>query len=272
MSGLEGLVILLRRLSVGAYFTDIGHIIGLQRNLVGSAYNELVQYIFNSTEKLRSLKHNWINAQNCELWSRAITDKGFPIRGICGFIDGKCLMTCHPKRHENEVYCGHHKACVTKFLIISFPNGLIIPIGPFSGSCADGGCMTTFGVEGILHEALTFGGESYCLLADKAFATTDKVIAPHKGSNLSRKERKFNRKHSQERVCVEYSIGTITNSFRRFQFAESLKQLDQPVGQEFIIAVHLTNIKTIIRGHNRVLSRYDSLSPPSLEEYMSSFV
>ena len=48
-----------------------------------------------------------------------------------------------------------------KFQILSFPNGMIVPFGPFMGSSADGGCVESMGLDGMLKESLTFDGQNY---------------------------------------------------------------------------------------------------------------
>ena len=56
----------------------------------------------------------------------------------------------------------------------------------------------------------------------------------------------------------------------RFSSKKLLRVNQSPVGLEFFIAVHMTNLKTILEGGNRVTMRYNT-SPPSLEEYMNAF-
>ena len=69
---------------------------------------------------------------------------------------------------------------------------------------------------------------------------------------------------------VENAIGLVMNTWRKFQYGHNNKALETNVAAQFFIAVHLSNIKTIIEGGN-LISRQYNIQPPSLAEYMSMF-
>ena len=99
--------------------------------------------------------------------------------------------------------------------------------------------------------------KQYCTLTLflSGYAISDGILTNYHGRNLPREKKLYNQIHNHHRTSAEWGINCI---------------LASSVGLEFFIAVHMTNLKTILEGGNRVTMRYNP-SPPSLEEYMNAF-
>ena len=86
-----------------------------------------------------------------------------------------------------------------RFLLFGFPNGLLIPYGPFRGGANDAGCALEMGLSNLLSEKLEFPGRSFLILADGGFGQDEQVVVPHRGQ-LSAEEANYNLVHSFHRL------------------------------------------------------------------------
>ncbi len=159
--------------------------------------------------------------------------------------------------------------------------------GPFPGSWNDAKCVKSFGISPLVKRSLRFGSIQFVLLADKGYAISDGILTNYHGRNLSRAKQLYNQRHNHHRTSAEWGINCIQVVFQtlwqlllkltflqqnwlRFSNKKSLKVNKSLCGLEYYLAVHLTNLKTIVEGGNRVTKRYNTL-PPTLEEYLQAF-
>lgn len=268
--------LVLRRLAVNLRNADLGLEVGLQTSLVSSAHVNFIRILWPNIERrLNSFDHSWLSRNHLETFARAMHQHPvlpYPLNCIIGWIDGKCMETKVPVRGARRQYCGHHHRCVMKFLIFSFPNGLIVPYGPFRGGSNDAGCARQIGLPGLLEEYFKFPDRTFAILADGGFRADDQVIIPYSG-DLTPDEARYNTVHSFHRVSIEMAIGQITSAWQRFRFAKGLSPHKSNIAQQFLFGVHILNMLTCIRGSNLVNSRYSSIcKPPTLEEYMAIYM
>jgi len=272
VSGIEALAIFLFRLATLGGNGEIGLIFKRPTSMISSLATHLSSSIFwGKLERLASFDHEWLNFPNLSAWGEALVhEKFFPLKTIAGFLDGKCIRCCRPTNNQKSWYCCHHADHVFKFQIITWLNGMLTCWGPFAGSVNDAKCVKSFGISPLVKAALKFGSTQFNLLADKGYAISDGILTNYHGRNLPREKKLYNQIHNHHRTSAEWGINCILQNWMRFSSKKLLRVNQSSCGLEFYIACHLTNLKTILEGGNRVTMRYNT-SPPTLEEYMSAF-
>ena len=124
--GMEGLCMLLRRLSYPCRYSDIIARFGRPVPVMSMVTNTVLDYIF-TTHSHRILQWNQAILQPAELQTYAdtVSLKGAALNNCFGFIDGTVRPICRPGEHQRVVYNGHKRVHALKFQSIALPNGLI---------------------------------------------------------------------------------------------------------------------------------------------------
>ena len=65
-------------------------------------------------------------------------------------------------------------------------------------------------------------------------------------------------------------IGMFTNNWQRWKFAKGLQRNKSPIDYQFLMSVHILNMRTCLRGGNFISGRY-GLAAPTLTEYLRVF-
>ena len=189
---------------------------------------------------------------------------------------------------------------VLKYIIVALANGILIPwgienlyllvlqissiTGPFRGGTNDAAALIDVGFIGLMQNSLSFGGIKYCLLGDKIFGSSDQLIVPFGGHNLTVAQRNYNRCHSQIRIMVEWGINLICVSslfekysnfltlscqqmFTRLRGTHNLRVLGNPLSIEFLLAVDMVNIMTCMRRTNQIVQKF-GVPPPTVQDYL----
>merc|ERR1719312_1992433 len=156
------------------------------------------------------------------------------------------MSVCRPCYEQSLYYCVHHENHVLKFLFFWFVNGMCVVFGPFPGRQNDAGAALSIGLPGLLKRYFCFhegteAEEEFSMLADGGFGICQQVLVAKRVPS-NRGEVGYNNLHRHHRVCVEWGIGMVTRTFRKFNFASGLQINNSPIASEFIIAAHLVNV------------------------------
>ena len=133
---MEGLCILLRRLSYPCRYSDIISRFGLPVPVLNMVSNDVLDFIYSShRHRITQWKHNVLNPAALQIYSNAIADKGAALHNCFGFVDGAFRPVCRPGEHQRVIYNGHTRVHALKFRCVALPNGLIGnlygPVGKF---------------------------------------------------------------------------------------------------------------------------------------------
>ncbi|XP_068713526.1 uncharacterized protein [Montipora foliosa] len=112
-TGMESLMILLRRLSYPNRWCDLVRIFGRTEPELSMAFDMITNDLYaRFSPRLTSLDLVWLNPG---LFSDAIHRKGAPLEQVWGFIDGTARPTARPIRHQRIMYSGHKRVHCLKF-------------------------------------------------------------------------------------------------------------------------------------------------------------
>ena len=140
VDGMEGLCILLRRLSYPCRYSDMISRFGLPVPVLSMVSNDVLDFIYNThRHRITQWNHNVLNPAALQIYSNAIADKGAALHNCFGFVDGTVRPVCRPGEHQRVIYNGHKRVHALKFQCVALPNGLIGnlfgPVGKFCGEC-----------------------------------------------------------------------------------------------------------------------------------------
>ena len=274
VSGLDGLCLLLRRLSYPNRFCDLEKTFGRPKSVLSRIVTTVLDDIYaRFGSKFTHLEHHpWMDLDTLHHFADAIHDKGAPLLNCWGFIDGTPRPICRPTQHQKVCFSGHKRVHCLRFQSVVAPNGLIVHLyGPVEGRRHDSGMLR---MSELLHDLervdYRMNDEErtqMCLYGDPAYPMRNQLIAPYKGAILTDQQKEFNRRMSAVRECVEWQFGKIVQNFAFLDFKKNLKLYLQPVGKLYIVGALMTNCHTCINGS--VTGAYFNVNPPALEDYLA---
>lgn len=261
-TGLEGLLILLRRLTYPNRLCELEKEFGRTKTELSLIVNTVLEDIHSRfSSKITELNSNWIDLNR---YAQAISNKGCPVRNCWGFIDGTCMMITRPSIGQNSFYSGHKRQHCVKFQGVTTPNGLIAHLfGPIEGCRHDSYMLAE---SKLLETLITDSYKNYCIYGDPAYPITAQLLAPYRG-DVTEEEAAFNKEMSRVRQTVEWGFGKVKSLFAFLDFKKNLKLLLQPVSKYFIVGAFFTNLHTCLYGSQTSL--YFDVSPPTLETYLT---
>eukprot|EP00092_Neocalanus_flemingeri_P082526 GFUD01103359.1.p1 GENE.GFUD01103359.1~~GFUD01103359.1.p1 ORF type:complete len:413 (-),score=56.89 GFUD01103359.1:81-1319(-) len=266
-SGIEALLLMLRRLSSLCRYAD------LLPQFQSQVFNGLCVFLFKKIgPHIRRIDHEWFTDRSkLELWSAAMLEKGCPLQNTIGWGDGTHIPVCKPIQGQRPWYCGHHKTHCFKALVLTSVSGLMLGFGPFDGSTHDSLAADIVGLDDLLMEHLSFDdGTHFNLFLDAGYRVGHSMITPYRRRrDMTPDELEWNRRMCRDRVAVEWSIGKIKTLFKMLTYKKNLKALLSPVATYFFLAMHLTNLHTILYGCE--VAQYFNVDVEPLESYLRGF-
>ena len=125
-SGMEGLCVLLRRLSYPCRFSDIIPRFGRPVPVLSMVSNQVLDYICDiHGHRITQWNHQILSQPLLQLYSDTIAAQGSALDNCFGFVDVTFRPICKPGEHQRVVYNGHKRVHALKFQCVALPNGLI---------------------------------------------------------------------------------------------------------------------------------------------------
>ena len=123
---LEGLCILLRRMSFPCRYSDMLARFGRPVPELSMISNTVMNYIYDiHGHKLCQWNHDILNPGYFDTYTDAISNKGAALQNCFGFIDGTIRPICRPSQEQRIMFNGHKRVHSLKFQSVTLPNGLI---------------------------------------------------------------------------------------------------------------------------------------------------
>ena len=267
-SGMEGLCILLKRLSFPCRFTDMVMRFGRNPTELCLIFNHVLDFVYQTHQhRLNSWNQPFLNTPALQQYAQSIHARGAPLQNCFGFVDGTLCKISRPKNNQREVYNGHKRAHALKFQNVVLPNGLIADLnGPYEGRRHD---ATMLCESGLLRDlqvvAWANDGRPLCLYGDPAYPLGIHLQAPFRNVPLTSQMARFNDHMSEVRVAVEWMFGCISNYYKFVEFQKQLKIGLSPVGKMYLVCGILQNAHTCLYGN--IISDYFGVDSPDLLTY-----
>ena len=124
--GIEGLCMLLRRLSYPCRYGDMIQRFAKPVPLFSMVTNILIDHIYAiHGRQLTQWNLDILSPDHLEMYAAAITSRGSPLDNCFGFIDGTVRPIARPGENQRVVYNGHKRVHALKYQSVVLPNGLI---------------------------------------------------------------------------------------------------------------------------------------------------
>ncbi|KAK2566657.1 hypothetical protein P5673_009318 [Acropora cervicornis] len=260
-TGMEALMILLRRLAYPNRWCDLVPVFGRTISELSLIFNKI-----SPPHTVDNLDLVWLDP---EAFADAVYEKGAPLTGCWGFIDGTPRPIARPVRNQRIMYSRHKRSHCLKFQSVQAPNGMIAHMfGPIEGRRHDAFMLGVSGLSAKLRRFVQHNGKPYVIYGDPAYGITQNIISPFRQAHLTDDEQEFNTRMSKVQTCVEWGFAKICQNFAYLDFKKNLKILLQPVGKYYLLACILINCHTCFYGSQT--STYFNLEPPSVETYLSN--
>ena len=124
--GIEGLCLVLRRLTYLCRYSDLIPLFGRPVPELSMIYNVVLDYIYNTHgHRISQWNHTILDPVSLERYAEAVYDEGAALDNCIGFIDGTVRPICRPGELQRVVYNGHKRVHALKFQSFILPNGMI---------------------------------------------------------------------------------------------------------------------------------------------------
>ena len=134
--GMEGLCMLLRRLSFPCRYGDMIPRFAKPVPIISMVTNTVLDFIYDTHgARITRWNHDILDPNQMEMYAAAITARGAPLQTCFGFIDGTVRPIARPGENQRILYNGHKRVHALKFQSVVLPNGLIANMyGPVGNS------------------------------------------------------------------------------------------------------------------------------------------
>ena len=134
--GVEGLCILLRRLSYPCRYGDMIQRFAKPVPILSMVANKLFDHIYNHHgRRVTEWNQDILAPVKLQTYVDAITARGAPLENCFGFVDGTVRPISRPGANQRLVYNGHERVHALKFQSVALPNGLIGNLYGSVGKC-----------------------------------------------------------------------------------------------------------------------------------------
>ena len=124
--GLEGLCMVLRRLSFPCRYADMIPRFAKPVPVISMVTNAVLDMIYAThSPRITRWNHAILDPDQMEMYAAAITARGAPLQNCFGFIDGTVRPIARPGDNQRILYNGHKRVHALKFQSVVLPNGLI---------------------------------------------------------------------------------------------------------------------------------------------------
>lgn len=125
-SGINGLCMLLRRLSYPCRYGDMIQRFARPVPVISMVTNILIDYIYDiHGRRLTNWNRDILDTDHLEMYAAAIAARGSPLDNCFGFVDGTVRPIARPGENQRILYNGHKRVHAIKFQSVVLPNGLI---------------------------------------------------------------------------------------------------------------------------------------------------
>ncbi|XP_075539760.1 uncharacterized protein LOC142574599 [Dermacentor variabilis] len=267
VSAEEALLMGLRRLAYPNRWWDLEPLFGRHASAMSSIVSVLFNHIDSSFGHLLDdlNNHSWLRLSDLEDFSKAVYDRGTPLRNCWGFVDGTARPICRPSVNQRVYFSGHKRHHALKYQAVMCANGIVCQLdGPYEGHRHDAGILRDSGLYEKLERLVQ--GNSYCIYGDPAYPLRPLLMRPYAGAALTRQQELFNKQMSTVRQAVEWGFGKTVAEFSFLDFKKNQKLMLQNLGQMYRVGTLLANCHTCIYGSQTGM--FFGIRAPELHEYL----
>ena len=172
-TGMEGLLVLLRRLTWPSRLGDLCEEFGRSTAVLSTIFNHMLSWLCETWGDVitNPFEKPFFTQERVASYRATIEREAGVDLDLWGFIDGTCRRICRPDNDQREFYTGHKRCHAVKYQGVATPDGLIICLhGPYEGKRHDAGVFARSGLCTQLEQHMNMpGGGAYALYGDAAY-------------------------------------------------------------------------------------------------------
>ena len=197
-------------------FRELGNLFGYHRGAINRKFHETVELF---CESLTDLIQWPTDFETVEAKFRSLV--GFP--GVVGAIDGTHVKVLAPAEEQASYNSRKQVHSIGTIAVVDHQMRFIYAVVGIPGSLHDqwGLNNCSLGQALRLCPNAYFSSRNYHLIGDSAFSLQLNMMTPYRDfGNLTHRQSRYNRKHSQTRQLVENAFCLLKSKFRSLQMLE----------------------------------------------------
>ena len=255
-SGMEGLLVLLRRLSYPNKLRELAEEFGRSKAALSIIFNTTLIWFTRQWGHIleNPFTRPYFTQARLETYTASVAAVvGVNLR-VWGFIDGTVRPICRPSIGQQHFYNGHKRVHAVKFQAVVTPGGLFAHLhGPVEGRRHDASLFAESGLLALLqvHMRGPAGQPPYAVYGDAAYPLSPFLQKGFQGAALTAQQARYNGNFSIARMCVEWLFGEVVNLWGFVDFRKQQKILLQPVAvfhQAACLVNHMQERQQVLKG------------------------
>jgi len=266
--GIVGFCIFLRRMSFPCTLHALSDFCGYHITTISMVFNAVTNHIYDFMGSRIHFDSVYLTQQRLLRCANAVANKGAPLDGCWGFIDGTVRPVSRPVYGQEGIYNGHHRTHALKYQGIVASDGMIVSLaGPFAGRDHDMRMLAESGITDHIR-SLNYDGvdRPLYIFGDLGYTTSHYIQTPFEGLNLNQEQRNYNKIMSKIRVPNEWAFKDVLQNFGFMRNKYNLKTGKSPVGMYYSVAVIMSNCKNCFSPNETL--QYFNCQPASIFEYL----
>jgi hypothetical protein len=270
-SKIQGLCVVLHRLSFPRRFTDAAALFGRSKSVMSRIFNQVADTIYQDWKHLLLFDHVRLTPEYLEQLAAAVREQGGALDNCWGFLDGTHIKICRPGDNQDLLYSGHKKQHSMKYQCVATPDGMIVHLGgPFPGCQHDSSILADSRLLDILNvHSHGHGGREMTIYGDEGYARRGRVLSPFRGRTLTQEQLTFNSEMRRPRLCVEWAFAHMANHWVFIKHSHNLRMQLSPIGRLYPLCALFSNIQRCI-GRRTSTGGYYNMPPPTLHQYLTT--
>lgn len=186
-SKIQGLCVVLHRLSFPRRFTDAAAFFGRSKSVMSRIFNQVADTIYQDWKHLLLFDHVRLTPEYLERLATTVREQGGALDNCWGFLDGTHVKICRPGDNQDLLYSGHKKQHSMKYQCVATPDGMIVHLGgPFPGCQHDSSILADSRLLDILNvHSHGANGREMVIYGDEGYARRGRVMSPFRGRTLT---------------------------------------------------------------------------------------
>ena len=262
----DGLFILLRRLSYPATLDLLATEFGRDPTSVSRIFNHMLDLVYS---QYAGTLHLWkgLTRSRVRKYTRSITEYDSAVINVWSFIDGTHRDIARPSDSEEQIatFNGKDRTNQLRYQLIVAPDGLFVSTcGPYVGTRHDVRMLQDSKIQELL-SPIVVQNVTNMIYGDAAYRGEPLVMHPFIDAQRGTWQRQYNKLMSRMRVRIENQFAKTYNLFAFTSLKKNQRVGNMPVALFFFVGILFVNIHTCMHGCNMPF-RMDC---PSVEEYLS---
>jgi hypothetical protein len=165
---------------------SISDFCGYSPTIISMVFNAVVNHVSDFMADRIHFDRNYLTKDSILRCANAIHEKGSPLIGCWGFIDGTVRPVSRPVVGQEGIYNGHHRTHALKYQGVTSADGMIVSLaGPFFGRDHDMRMLNESNLLALLENLDYIDNRDFYIYGDSGYVMSRFIQIPFEGLNLN---------------------------------------------------------------------------------------